>query len=324
MGTFLEDYYNKFNEEKRLTSRHGQIEFRTSIHYIHECIEELKREGRENIKIMDIGAGTGRYSVALAEEGFDVTAVELVKHNLGILKSKNSSVKAYQGNALKLKRFEDETFDITLLFGPMYHLFGQEDKVKALKEAARITRKGGFILVAYVMNEYGVITYAFKERHIKECMEQGRLTEDFHTISSEQDLYDYVRLEDITRVNEAAGCERVKIVTPDGPANYIRQFVNQLDEEEYEMFYRYHLATCERADLLGAADISISVNNTNAGYKCKKSCSSKHSRHSPYKNNNRYHFPPSLSITDSDISLSYLSISTSSGVGAFDSFCPAK
>ena len=65
MGTFLEDYYNKFNEEKRLTSRHGQIEFRTSIHYIHECIEELKREGRENIKIMDIGAGTGRYSVAL-------------------------------------------------------------------------------------------------------------------------------------------------------------------------------------------------------------------------------------------------------------------
>ena len=200
MGTFLEDYYNKFNEEKRLTSRHGLIEFRTSMHYIHECIEGLRSEGRENIKIMDIGAGTGRYSVALAEEGFDVTAVELVKHNLGILKSKNSSVKAYQGNALKLKRFEDETFDITLLFGPMYHLFGQEDKVKALKEAARITRKGGFILVAYVMNEYGVITYAFKERHIKECMEQGRLTEDFHTISSEQDLYDYVRLEDIENV----------------------------------------------------------------------------------------------------------------------------
>ena len=259
MGTFLEDYYNKFNEEKRLTSRHGQIEFRTSIHYIHECIEELKREGRENIKIMDIGAGTGRYSVALAEEGFDVTAVELVKHNLGILKSKNSSVKAYQGNALKLKRFEDETFDITLLFGPMYHLFGQEDKVKALKEAARITRKGGFILVAYVMNEYGVITYAFKERHIKECMEQGRLTEDFHTISSEQDLYDYVRLEDIENVNEAAGCERVKIVTPDGPANYIRQYVNQLDEEEYEMFYRYHLATCERAELLGAAAHTLDI-----------------------------------------------------------------
>ena len=84
--TELEKHYNKFNEEKRLTSRHGQIEFRTSMHYIHDCIDVLKSEGRENIKIMDIGAGTGRYSVALAEEGFDVTAVELVKHNLGILK----------------------------------------------------------------------------------------------------------------------------------------------------------------------------------------------------------------------------------------------
>ena len=69
----------------------------------------------------------------------------------------------------------------------------------------------------------------------------------------------YDLLEDIENVNEAAGCERVKIVTPDGPANYIRQFVNQLDEEEYEMFYRYHLATCERADLLGAAAHTLDI-----------------------------------------------------------------
>lgn len=56
----------------------------------------------------------------------------------------------------------------------------------------------------------------------------------------------------------------MKIVTPDGPANYIRQFVNQLDEEEYEIFYRYHLATCERADLLGAAAHTLDIirNNT--------------------------------------------------------------
>ena len=259
----IEEYYNKFNEEKRLNSRHGQIEYRITMKYIHDYLDvrmqELKVTNREDIKILDIGAGTGRYSVSLCEEGYDVTAVELVKHNLGILKQKNSNVHAMQGNALHLKKLEDNIYDLTLLFGPMYHLFGQEDKVKALREAARITRKGGFILVAYVMNEYGVITYAFKERHIKECMEQGRLTEDFHTISSEQDLYDYVRLEDIEKVNEAAECERVKIVTPDGPANYIRQYVNQLDEEEYEMFYRYHLATCERADLLGAAAHTLDI-----------------------------------------------------------------
>ena len=82
MMTELEKYYNKFNEEKRLKSRHGQVEFITSMKYIHKYLP--KREHGQ-VKILDVGAGTGRYSVALAEEGYDVTAVELVKYNLGIL-----------------------------------------------------------------------------------------------------------------------------------------------------------------------------------------------------------------------------------------------
>lgn len=78
----IEEYYNKFNEEKRLNSRHGQIEYRITMKYIHDYLDvrmqELKVTNRENIKILDIGAGTGRYSVSLCEEGYDVTAVELV------------------------------------------------------------------------------------------------------------------------------------------------------------------------------------------------------------------------------------------------------
>lgn len=271
--TKLEEYYNKFNEEKRLNSRHGQVEFRTSMKYIHEAVDSVKQAltnstdrnsdttaiSNADIKILDIGAGTGRYSVALAEKGFDVTAVELVKYNLGILKQKNSSVKAMQGNALNLKKLTDNTFDVTLLFGPMYHLFGSDDKQKALLEAKRVTKPGGIILVAYCMNEYSVITYAFKERHALECMEQGRFSDTFQTLSMPEHLYDYMRIEDINVLNEASGLTRIKIISPDGAANYIRPFLNQLSDEEFELFIQYHMSTCERMDLIGAGAHTLDI-----------------------------------------------------------------
>lgn len=271
--TDLEKYYNKFNEEKRLTSRQGQVEFLTSMRYIHECINIVfdgSKEYNDNgtIKILDVGAGTGRYSVALCEEGYDVTAVELVAYNLGILKSKNSGVKAYKGNALNLKRFEDNAFNITLVFGPMYHLHDYEDKCKALKEAYRVTKSGGYILVAYCMNEYSVLTYAFKEKHIKESIDGGMLDENFKVKAGGNELYDVMRMEDIDRVNDmvrANGCgiARYKIIAADGAATYMRQMLRSLDDDEFQLFLKYHYATCERLDLIGASWHTVDILKVN-------------------------------------------------------------
>ncbi len=245
-------HYNKFNEDKRLRRRHGQVEYRTTMNYIHQVIEALSVGDNSEVKILDVGAGTGGYAIPLSEEGYDVTAVEYVKYNLGILKQKSSQIKAFLGDARKLKRFDECTFNVTLLLGPMYHLFTFEDKLKALNEAKRVTKTGGYILVAYLMNEYGVIRYGIREGHLMECLEDGRLDEGFHCRSQAKDLYDYVRLEDVNLLVEAAGLNRVKTISADGPADYLRRELAAMSELEFEKFMEYHLSTCERPELLGA------------------------------------------------------------------------
>ncbi|MDO4489610.1 MAG: methyltransferase domain-containing protein [Lachnospiraceae bacterium] len=252
MSTKLDAYYNKFNEEKRLNSRHGQVEFQVSMKYIHQYLKPGDR-------ILDVGAATGRYSIPLFEEGYDVTAVEPVQHNLGRLKAKKPELPAFKGDARKLKRFPDESFDLVLLFGPMYHLVDDADKLQALREAKRVTKTGGLVLVAYVMNEYSVLTYGFKEQHILELKEQGRVDHTWRVRPDEEDLYDYVRLEDVERLNREAGMERICIFSPDGPANHMRRELNRLSEEEFAAFISYQMSVAERPDLLGAGGHIVDV-----------------------------------------------------------------
>lgn len=256
----IEEYYGKFNEEKRFDSRHGQTEYRVTMKYIREILNQLEAEkAKGDIKIFDIGAGTGRYAVPLAEEGYDVSAIELVKHNLSRMKTKSELVKARQGDARDLHKYEGNQFDLTLVFGPMYHLFSHEDKLKCLMEAKRVTKPGGTIMVAYCMNEYGVVMYALKEGHLKECLEGGRFTEDFHCVSQIEDLYDYVRLEDIDRLDKDAELERVKIISPDGPTNFIRPVLKSMTDEEFELYLKYVEAIAERPELVGAAAHTVDI-----------------------------------------------------------------
>ena len=248
------DYYNKFNENKRLTRRHGIVEYTTSMKYILKYLKKIK-----NPKIIDIGAGTGKYSIELANMGYDVTAIELVKHNLMTLKNNSSKVKAYLGNALDLSKFKDNTFDCTLLFGPMYHLISNENKIKALKEAKRITKKDGYIFISYYMNEYAIIKHGFMEKNIKESIKENLVDKNFHITPKQEDLYSMVRLEDINYYKKEANLKRIKILAQDGPSDYIRKYINDLDDEEFDLYIKYHLATCERKELLGASSHILDI-----------------------------------------------------------------
>ncbi len=254
----IEEYYGKFNEEKRFDSRHGQVEYRVTMRFVDEMIAKTGKKP-EDIKIMDIGAGTGRYAYPLSERGYEVWAVEPVKHNYSRMKLKSERLKCHKLDARDLKGIPSDCFDITLMLGPMYHLFSHEDKLKALMEAKRVTAPGGVIFVGYCMNEYAFVTYALNEGHLSECIEGGRLNDDFHCISEPEDIYDYVRIEDIDRLMADSGLVRDKLISPDGPTNYIRKTLKKLTEEEFEIYVDYVYSISRRSDLVGAAAHTVDI-----------------------------------------------------------------
>ena len=131
------NYNNDYDEDARLMKDNAhKVEYITTTKYIEKYLKEGDR-------ILEIGAGTGRYSINYAQKGYQVDSVELVSKNLEILKSKitkEMNITALQGNCLNLHMYEDNTFDITLVLGPMYHLYDDADINKAIKEAIRVTK----------------------------------------------------------------------------------------------------------------------------------------------------------------------------------------
>ena len=255
--SFLEQYYNNYDEEGRLLSRHGQVEYLTTMKYISECLSGITEP-----KILEVGAGTGRYSVTLAKQGYQVTAVELVAHNLEILRSKldgTEPILALQGNALDLSAFPDASFDLTMLLGPMYHLYTKTDKLQALSEAVRVTKPGGYILVAYCMNEPTVIQYVFGKNKLREVMELHMLTPDWHCVSKPKDLFEMVRTEEIAALDAEFPVERVKLIATDGATNYNREVIDGMDDATFEKWMEYHFAVCERQDLIGASHHTLDI-----------------------------------------------------------------
>lgn len=254
---YIEDYYNSYDEEGRLLTQHGKVEFLTTMKYINECLD-----GMAEPKILEVGAGTGRYSVTLAKKGYNVTAVELVEHNLSKLKSKldgSENITAVQGNALDLSAFGDNTFDLTMVLGPMYHLYTREDKLTVLREAVRVTKAGGYILVAYCMNEPTILQFGFAQGNMDYIFDNDMITADWHCKSEPKEVFEIARTEDIASLDSELPVERIKLVATDGATRYYDELIDSMDDDTFAKWVDYHFAVCERQDLIGASNHTLDI-----------------------------------------------------------------
>lgn len=252
----IEKHYNKHPEDLRLLRRHGMVEFATTMHHLHRYLQP-------GAQVLDIGAGTGRYTSALMAEGYQVKAVELVQRNIDVFLKREPKADVLQGDARNMPFIPTHSADVTLLLGPLYHLIGFDEKLKALNEARRVTRPGGLIFVAYLMNEYSILSYCFDEDRIGGLLARGVVDEQFHIQAQPDELYDYVRLDDINALDQAAGLERVTIFSPDGAADYMRTRLNRMSDETFAHFIEYQKCISERPDLIGAGSHVVDVVKVN-------------------------------------------------------------
>lgn len=253
---YLSNYYEQYDEDGRLTSKYGMVEYVTTMKYIEKYL-------KPGMRVMEIGAATGRYSHALAQRGYQVDAVELVEHNIEIFKQNTAPgepVTITQGNAMDLSAFESGTYDITLLLGPMYHLYTTEDKRKALSEAIRVTKKGGVVFAAYCMGDASVLSYGFIRGEIYNIIEKCMIDpETFDTFSNPWDIFELHRKEDIDALRTEFDVTQLHFVATDGYANHMRSTLAEMDDGMYELYIKYHLATCERQDMIGYSHHTLDI-----------------------------------------------------------------
>ena len=252
----LNEFYENYDEEGRLLSRSGNVEFTTTMHFIEKYL-------RPGMRILEVGAATGRYSHTLARMGYRVDAVEYVQHNIDIfsrLTQPGEDVTIRRGDARDLSCFEDDTFDLTLVLGPMYHLFEESDRRQALREAVRVTKKGGILFAAYCMLDASILCYGFARNQLNELIREDRIDlTDFTQIHSRLDYFCLDRKESIDALREGLGVTQLHFVAADGYTNHMREALAQMDQQTYEHYLRYHLTTCERPDMVGISHHTIDI-----------------------------------------------------------------
>lgn len=249
----LDELYKRFDEDKRLNvNRAESIEFLTTISFIDRYL-------KEGMRILDVGAGTGAYSIHYANKGFNVTAVELVKRNAEIIKSKIAgsklNVDVIQGNALDMSYLADESFDMVLCLGPLYHLDSDMDKLKCIEETKRVCKKSGKIFYAYLSNDMVFVTQSmlYDENYL------GGPLYDHKTFKLMDKPFCFMTVEHMELLMELSGLKQINHFAADGLSELLRDKINIFNDEQFREWFRFHMYTCEKKELLGYSNHIVYV-----------------------------------------------------------------
>lgn len=237
--------YNIFNEDERFSSKASRIEFLTNI-------RQIEKHLKQDMKILDLGAGTGVYSLYFASKGYDLTAIELVNKHVELIKSKKSdgmNLKVIQGNALDLCDVLDNYFDIVLCFGPLYHLREINDRIKCINEVKKVCNNDGIMFFAFINNDMVIATETM-------CYNTDLKGDHYdHKTHKVVDFpFVFSTAEQVRSLMNHCGLQIIGEIASDGLSELLADKISVLDDESYKLWLNYHFYCCEKPEFLGASN----------------------------------------------------------------------
>ena len=252
----VQSFYETVNENERLLSQ--TKEFVRSKQIISRYLFNSKME------IADIGGGTGPYSFWLAEKGHKVHLFDLTPKHIEIAKRKAKTggvaLCSYTCGDARVLPYEDESMDLALLMGPLYHLQSQESRLKCLAEAYRILKPGGYIICTVISRYTALVTtlkhslfHVFSTDTLEKLIKTG-MSDAFNMPQAYAHTPDEIKTELST-----TGFENSHVVAVEGVANAIGDYSLPQDEEEAARLLKCIELTDSIPELMGVSRNIVAV-----------------------------------------------------------------
>lgn len=252
----IADFYNKDPQEEHRRLEEHQLEFDLTWRFLDAY---LPPKG----EILEIGAGTGRYTLGLAQRGYAVTAVDLSEQNLktceAYLAQAGVEDKAQYilGDARYLQNVPEKEYDAVLMMGPLYHLVEESDRKMALRKAHAHLRPGGVIFSAFI-SRHGCWGHVLKNiPQLIEYREEIRTVLSMGTDSRDWPkggfrAY-YATVAEIAPLHETLGFETLKVVGVEPGISADDESYNKLEGERRELFLDVFYEISDEPSIVGAS-----------------------------------------------------------------------